>query len=35
MFLDKEKTMENVEKHNTCTAVPSSQILDLIYVGDF
>jgi hypothetical protein len=31
MFLDKERTMYNVQKRNICTNVPSSQILDLIY----
>jgi hypothetical protein len=24
-FLDRDKTMVNVQKHNTCTDVPSSQ----------
>jgi hypothetical protein len=27
--LDQDKTMDNVQKHNICTHVPSSQILDL------
>jgi hypothetical protein len=25
MFLDKDRTMDNVQKHNICTDVPSSQ----------
>jgi hypothetical protein len=31
VFLDKDKTMDNVHKHIICTNVPSLQILDLIY----
>jgi hypothetical protein len=25
VFLDKDRTMDNVQKHNICTNVPSSQ----------
>jgi hypothetical protein len=30
LSLSKDKTMDNVQKHNICTNVPSSHILDLI-----
>jgi hypothetical protein len=30
LFLDKDRTMDNVQKHNICTNVPLVQTLDLI-----
>jgi hypothetical protein len=33
--LDEEKTMDNVQKHNICTNVPSSQILDRMSISGF
>jgi hypothetical protein len=29
VYLDKDRAMDNVQKHNICTNIPSSQILDL------
>jgi hypothetical protein len=31
VFLDKDRAMENVQKHNICTNVPLPQILYFIY----
>jgi hypothetical protein len=31
VFLDKDRTMDNIQKYNICTNVPSAQTLNLIY----
>jgi hypothetical protein len=33
VFLDKNRTMDNVQKHNGCINVPLSQNLDFIYIN--
>jgi hypothetical protein len=33
VFLDKDEKMENVQKHNICTNIPSSQVLDVMKRG--